>query len=711
MSEEAKDKSQPAPDSQKQRWVKYGANVTLTVVVVILLAAAITFLAQRYNRRIDTTAQGFHSLKPQTLSVIRDLDEPVRIVSLYQRPDQQPEGEPDYAQVVADLLNEYARKGRNITVENIDPVKDLAKKEELIQYVTQRYGGEVERYRTYVDDYQKVVQPLRDFAASELPQTRQLPFEQIAARQLRAEVEPTIKGIENLPQILDDTQQSVERLLRDKPPDYRGAVDVIESRISSLSEQFGEIVRRLENYPNQQDLPEPVRAYAAEAAPRYQQIRQSLDELAQQSDELGELKLDEVRRSLEERNPILVLGPNEMRSLPFHEVWQLDQTAREFMPDARPQRRFAGEQQVTTAIFSLTQTERRKVVFVRPGGAPLTTPGFPPFQRGGPFAQVAQRLRDYNFEVLEKDLSGMWAMQAQMQQMPAPPEPSDDEIRDAIWVVLNVPMDPRMSMGMPTTMAPRIHEHLASGGSALVLMMPQADDLAVALKEWGVEALPDAMIVHEVAEATGQRPTDVAQEAQRFPQVFVVNEFGSHAIARPLRSLDALLAGVIPIRITEAPGLSSSTLLPIPSQPPSWGERDMQSIESQELRFDPARDVAPPLYAGAAVDKEGAGRLVVLGGVSMFMNDILNIPDVEMLRQQRRLVARFPGNGDLFANSIFWLANMETMIEISPAAMEVARIAPMSPAAERAWRTVVLLVVLPLLVVAAGLGVYFARRD
>ena len=33
----------------------------------------------------------------------------------------------------------------------------------------------------------------------------------------------------------------------------------------------------------------------------------------------------------------------------------------------------------------------------------------------------------------------MWAMQAQMQQMPAAPEPSDEQIKDAVWIVLVVP--------------------------------------------------------------------------------------------------------------------------------------------------------------------------------------------------------------------------------------------------------------------------------
>lgn len=72
MSESIKDKKLPGPESQKQRWVKYGANVVLAVVVVLVLAVVTTALAQRAKRRLDTTQAGLYSLKPQTVNIIRD---------------------------------------------------------------------------------------------------------------------------------------------------------------------------------------------------------------------------------------------------------------------------------------------------------------------------------------------------------------------------------------------------------------------------------------------------------------------------------------------------------------------------------------------------------------------------------------------------------------------------------------------------------------
>src|SRR5439155_27002703 len=118
-------------------------------------------------------------------------------------------------------------------------------------------------------------------------------------------------------------------------------------------------------------------------------------------------------------------------------------------------------------------------------------------QRGGPLSAVADRLRHYNFDGVEKDLSGQYAMHAQMQGMPPQPEPSDEELKDAIWIVLLAPSDPRS--GPPPQIGPKLKAHLPAGGSAMILGMPRGDALADVLKDWGVQLHTDAISVHEVA--------------------------------------------------------------------------------------------------------------------------------------------------------------------------------------------------------------------
>src|SRR5512133_344878 len=119
-------------ESQKKRWVKYGANVALVSVIAAVLTFLVVAIAQKASRQWDTTSQAIYSLKPQTTNIIRDLKQKLRIVSLYSaqaKPDARtdPEGRftaqewPTYVQNVADLLQEYKRNSPNIEVELIDP--------------------------------------------------------------------------------------------------------------------------------------------------------------------------------------------------------------------------------------------------------------------------------------------------------------------------------------------------------------------------------------------------------------------------------------------------------------------------------------------------------------------------------------------------------------------------------------------------------------
>jgi hypothetical protein len=109
---------------------------------------------------------------------------------------------------------------------------------------------------------------------------------------------------------------------------------------------------------------------------------------------------------------------------------------------------------------------------------------------------------------------------------------------------------------------------------------------------------------------------------------------------------------------------------------------------------------------GAASEKSGAGRLVVVGTPYFAFNDLANIADAD-----RPDVRRFPGNGEFFMDSISWLAHMDSMLAISPHALEIARITDMSPASLAFWRVGVLTAGLPALVILAGILTYVRRRD
>jgi len=305
-------------------------------------------------------------------------------------------------------------------------------------------------------------------------------------------------------------------------------------------------------------------------------------------------------------------------------------------------------------------------------------------------------------------------MQAQMQQqMPSAPEPSDEEMKDAVWVVLDFGND----QGPQTpTIGPKLAAHLKQGGSAIVLAEPRSENLNDALKDWGVEIHPETVAVHETVKLAEGAPPDPIEEAKARPFIFDCREYGDHALAQPEKNLDSVFVASVVVKTRDVSGCKVTPLLPFSKALPglkTWGESDIDDLfkNDQPPSFTPDKgDIPGPIYGGAAVENRSGGRLVVIGSISFVSNNIVRMPDPTLLRRGI-LVSRFPGNLELATNAAFWAAKLDPMIAISPTAMDVSRIGDVGTGALTFWRVGVLLILLPGLVVAAGLGVYAARRD
>jgi len=727
-------------EAQKQRWLKYGANTIAASLLVVVLTVLVVWVTSadfhiggrrvRFRTTYDTTAAGLYSLKPQTLKLIRENKSPITIVSLYTRVRPSGEGAEnpsEFAQTVADLLDEYQRRGNRIEVQVVDPVSQPYKVDQLIEKVTEKYGGEIEKYRKVVTDYKGVYEEINKLAEGEVNRFRTLTGEiVIEDRELARTLMLTGATIQDVPERLKEVQEDIEKWLKQKPPDFRSATNSINSGMSLMSRLLNKIITDFDRGKDDKKVPEALRKIMADGLPNYRRMKELADDMEKRCKELGELKLDDLRRSLQQKDVILVMGETDMRVISRDKVWQeIALGARADQLTGRNRYRFAGEQQITGAILAVQggkDRKKTKVVFVRPGGQPLTNPGIPGFIEGGPFSRIAERLRDYNFEVQEKDLTGTWAMQAQMRGSFAPPEPSDEEIKDAIWVVLAA--SGRSMMGGPESIGAKVAEHLKAGRPALILALnaPRGDSLSEALDEWGVKIRTDLVAVHEELPPPQGRVTDPVENALRWPPIFVIKDYGDHPMVRPIRSLDGVLVPLVPIETTPKEGCVATKIIPVPTPKgiKVWGESNVEDAlnpRTRRVEFNPPKpgevggDVPPPLFGGAVVERTSDGaRLVVLGSAEFAMNHILEFNDLE-LEREGRFVSRFPGNSELFCNAIFWLAKMDTMIATSPAAMEMSRIKEMSAAADRFWRIVVLLVVLPLAVLVAGVLVFLSRRD
>jgi hypothetical protein len=717
-----------APETQKERWIKYGSNVVLSSVVVVALAVMLTWLAESYSRRVDTTVGGTQSLRAQSVNFIQDLKTPVRIVALYPRlkSDQH---EQDYYQPVADLLNEYSTKGKNITTELLDPDTQKDQFNKLVSEVTNKFGGEVKGYKAILADVPAQTDALNKFVVDEAKKYNALPNPTIQDQQIQEELSAISLTLVLMHQSLVGLKDAVDSDLNQQIPSYKDGVDDVKhvyTSVASLLSQFTQVLEALKATPG---MSKEMIAYIPGAEDRAKAAEKSAEDMLDRISHLGALKeLDEFKTQLKSKS-IIVMTDSGYRILSFDQVWKVPESSRFAAAEegVQPRLTFAGEQQVTAAIAALTGGPRPMVVFVRPGGPPLATSSIP--GQSTVFGAVAQRLRDYNFDVEEKDASG----QSQMQQEMPMPEPTPEQMKTAIWVVIRFPHDTDQG---PSQIDSMLQDHLKSGGSAMALFFPTAEGMELTLAPWGVHVKTDEICVHDAIPAPERRSTDMVESALQASQaVFKINQYGDHPIGRPLDGLDMLQFGTPPVSVeNNVPGVTATGLLPIPGQPNNpraWATSDVSAVLSPDpnapprvLKFnappsetsgmlnpDVESTVDHPFYGAAAVEKAGAGRLVVVGSYVFATNDLVNLPDQEMLEKHGLTVARLPGNGEFFVNSIFWLAHMDDMLSISPHALQVARIKDMSPGVQNFWRLGVMTAGLPAIVVLAGLMVYARRRD
>lgn len=97
------------------RQTKYAAYATVYILVIVLIIAAANFLANRYNKTFDATANKRYSLSDQTKKVVGDLKQDVTIRYFDRATGMQN---------AKDLLDRYANLSPKLHVEYVDLLKN-----------------------------------------------------------------------------------------------------------------------------------------------------------------------------------------------------------------------------------------------------------------------------------------------------------------------------------------------------------------------------------------------------------------------------------------------------------------------------------------------------------------------------------------------------------------------------------------------------------
>jgi ABC-type uncharacterized transport system involved in gliding motility auxiliary subunit len=231
-----------------------------------------------------------------------------------------------------------------------------------------------------------------------------------------------------------------------------------------------------------------------------------------------------------------------------------------------------------------------------------------------------------------------------------------------------------------------IQTYVSNGGRALLMLDPPlkigkeetADNTALnkMLDSWGVTMNKDLVI-----DASG-----VGQIFGLSEVVPLVTSYESHAIVREMKETATAFPLARSLEVKSPAEKLFST---------SDNSFATTNLSSAEIRIDPKKDKKGPLALGAVGTVKNTakeGRFVAVGSSNWASNNIL----------------RFNGNRDLFLNMMNWLSSDEDLISIRPKEPEDRRLSLSRRQMSTIFSSSV--IGLPLIVIAAGLMVWWKRR-
>src|ERR1017187_6711156 len=102
----------------KSRQTKYWSYAGVYILVILALLAGLNFLANRYDKSYDSTANKQFSLSDQTIKVVHDLKRDVKVTYF---------GAKDSFPQARDLLDRYSALSAKFSVQYLDPEREPAK--------------------------------------------------------------------------------------------------------------------------------------------------------------------------------------------------------------------------------------------------------------------------------------------------------------------------------------------------------------------------------------------------------------------------------------------------------------------------------------------------------------------------------------------------------------------------------------------------------
>jgi ABC-type uncharacterized transport system involved in gliding motility auxiliary subunit len=188
----------------------------------------------------------------------------------------------------------------------------------------------------------------------------------------------------------------------------------------------------------------------------------------------------------------------------------------------------------------------------------------------------------------------------------------------------------------------------------------------------------------------------VAQIFGTRPEMPLITKYGTSPITEPLRNTATLfpLTRSFDVSKNYKPGVSVDSLCD--TSPESFGVANFNS-SMHEIRFRPGTDLKGPLTVAVAADLSSStegkpeARLVAFGSSRLPANNFLN----------------FQGNRDLVLNAMDWLTANESMMSVRPKPPDSQHL---NLTAQQMTSVLIRLIAVPVVIIAAGIMVWWGRR-
>ncbi len=692
-------KQKSSADSQAVRRIKFGLNIAVALIVSVGIVVLINWIAARQYLRLDLTANRSYSLSAQSITVLDQLDDGYRIVTVL--PSAGEVRDEQTALVhrrVRDLAEEYARYADNVTAEHLDARTDVDQAEGLQTAIAQAYKDEIDPVSEAIQQGRAALRELEPINARMIEvATAALAVQSAPPANPAYEQFQTVSAeCKKFEQFAREARQQADELLGQVLINYTAVKqhhqDVLIGHDRTLSKfilDVGNLVRSrfVDNASKERLLELADLSKQAQA-----KLKAPLEQMQSAKPAPG---YDQVFYTLASGEAVAILGPDSVKVIPVSDMWRPGVRTSQASEPAQPQ--YLIEEMLTGALMSMTFDQPPMVVFVLSGSGSATG-------AQGQFQLVSQRLENADIRVRQWNPVGQ---ASQSGPTPPLPRPTANPGQKTIWIVLpqvgQQMANPMMMAANPRQqIADLLEERIEAGDAAMVMLSYDpataygvANPITEWLSGWQITAQTDRIVVEEFQQSNRQTATSAQ---------FLVNTWPSALpVTKALAGMQGVFMIVSPIIVGQDGQTTHHPLIELRGRR-LWTHTDLSSLQAiQNAKFSEA-DSAESFLIGVASERDGK-RLVTVAESEWAKDRVTS--SLQLTVNGPALV--FPANSELFVNSVLWLAGLEDLIAASPRSQDVPRINPMSDEVLW-WHRAGLLIGVPAAALLLGLSVWVVRR-